>query len=128
MHHGRYFQKLLKEYDPDRQKLADAIGVHRNSLYNLIDDETISWERWYAIANFLKVDVWKDIPDMPVPKRVLREDPEFYGTLSLAESLREISKLNGQVSFLQEELRKVQKENSQLHKQIIEMLGKKKRA
>ena len=119
VHHGKYFKRLVTQYQPERQKLADAIGMHRNSVYNLYDDDEISWETWYRIANFLKVDVWKELPDMPVPKSVLREDPEFYGTLSLAEALRENAKLKERNTALQEKLQETHEEIIRLQRQIL---------
>ncbi len=120
VHHGQYFQKLIKEYAPNRAKLSRALGYKsRNSLYNLYDDEFISWEKWYIIARILKVDVWNELPEMPVPKNVLREDPEFYGTLSLAECLREKGKLQSKVNDLQDKLNLSQQEVIRLQKELI---------
>lgn len=125
VHHGKYLKKLVEFYDPNRERLSKEMGVSRYQLYNLYDYKTIPWGKLIAAAKFMKHDIWKDIPEMPIPQNVVNEDPVAYQSYSVPKLLVEKGELQEQLIALQTKLNHRNEEVIRLQKEIAKLKSSK---
>lgn len=125
VHHGKYLKKLVEFHDPNREQLAKTMGVSRYQLYNLYDYEKIPWGKLLAAGKFMGHDIWKDIPDAPIPQHIVNEDPEEYKSYSVTKLLVEKGDLQRQLIEAQTKLNSCQEELILLQKKLLDKKPKK---
>lgn len=83
-HHGEILlERIEKSKGVNKTALADAMGISRGTLYNLLEQAEIPWEYLHRAGKYLNYDFREDLPEMPVYRDdILRESQGEYVTMT----------------------------------------------
>lgn len=129
VHHGDYLKALIDEHKPNKTQLALFMGIDRKTLYNMYNFPSeypdVDPRLLIKAAQFMKHDITVDLPDIPIPRNLLKEDPVYYGRLSLNECLHDKEQLQKKLNEVNDELRRVNREKDDLWHRYVTLLEKK---
>lgn len=103
----KVFEKL-KDESINLTQLAKKLYVSKQTLYERLKNENLSWEFIQEIADVTKIDFNAIFSDMPVPANMVREEAAKYANRELEELREKCQQLSDKLIELQEKHIKLQ--------------------